>query len=108
MYDMFSQTVEYALRAIVFLADRNPETTTTEQIAEVTRVPSAYLSKVLQSLSRGGLVRSQRGLRGGFTLTKDPSEMKRPVLKSHASVTIGEPETDFRVIVCSSMIEESL
>ena len=72
---MLSQTVEYALRAIVFLADRNPETTTTEQIAEVTRVPTAYLSKVLQSLSRGGLVRSQRGLRGGFTLAKDPAEL---------------------------------
>lgn len=72
---MLSQTVEYALRAIVFLADRAPETTTTEQIAEATKVPTAYLSKVLQSLSRKGLVRSQRGLGGGFTLGKCPDDL---------------------------------
>jgi Rrf2 family nitric oxide-sensitive transcriptional repressor len=41
---------------------------TTSEIAQATRVPMAYLSKVLQTLSRGGIVLSQRGLGGGFTL----------------------------------------
>jgi Rrf2 family nitric oxide-sensitive transcriptional repressor len=57
---MFSQTVEYALRAAAFLAGRAPEARTTDQIAVATRVPKAYLSKVLQGLSRGGVVHSQR------------------------------------------------
>jgi Rrf2 family protein len=43
---------------------------TTQQIASRTRVPAGYLSKVLQSLGRSGLVEAQRGLRGGFTLTQ--------------------------------------
>lgn len=72
---MLSQTVEYALRAVVFLADQAPQTTTTEQIAEATKVPGAYLSKVLQSLSKAELVRSQRGLRGGFTLARGADEI---------------------------------
>jgi Rrf2 family protein len=38
-------------------------------------VPEGYLSKVLQILSRGGLVRSQRGLHGGSVLTRDPAEI---------------------------------
>lgn len=67
---MLSQTVEYALRAAVFLADQAPEPRTTDQIARVTRVPHAYLSKVLQCLARAGLVTSQRGLHGGFVLAK--------------------------------------
>ncbi|HLW63807.1 MAG TPA: Rrf2 family transcriptional regulator [Gemmataceae bacterium] len=67
---MFSQTVEYALRAAVYLADQAPQPRTTEQIAAATRVPRAYLSKVLQSLSRGGIVHSQRGMGGGMTLVK--------------------------------------
>lgn len=71
---MFSQTVEYALRAVVFLADQK-KACTTPQIAEVTKVPAPYLAKVLQSLSRGGLVKSQRGLHGGFTLALDPSQI---------------------------------
>jgi len=67
---MISQTVEYALRAATYLADQSPEPRTTEQIANVTRVPHAYLSKVLQNLARAGLVASQRGLHGGFVLAK--------------------------------------
>jgi Rrf2 family nitric oxide-sensitive transcriptional repressor len=71
---MISQTVEYALRAVVYLADQG-ESRTVVQIAEVTKVPAAYLSKVMQSLSRAKLVHSQRGLHGGFTLTKDPKDI---------------------------------
>jgi Rrf2 family transcriptional regulator, nitric oxide-sensitive transcriptional repressor len=61
------------LRAAVYLADQAPNPRTTEQIANVTKVPQAYLSKVMQSLSRAGLVNSQRGLRGGFALAR-PTE----------------------------------
>jgi Rrf2 family nitric oxide-sensitive transcriptional repressor len=70
---MFSQTVEYALRAVVYLAGQAPEARTTDQVAAATRVPKAYLSKVLQGLVRAGVVRSQRGLGGGMTLVKPPS-----------------------------------
>jgi len=44
---MFSQTVEYALRAVLYLAREAPSPRTTDQIALATRVPKAYLSKVL-------------------------------------------------------------
>ena len=70
---MFSQTVEYALRAVVHLADQAPAARTTDQIAAATLVPKAYLSKVLQGLVRAKLVRSQRGLGGGITLAREPA-----------------------------------
>jgi Rrf2 family nitric oxide-sensitive transcriptional repressor len=72
---MFSQTVEYALRAVVHLASETPRARTTEQIAEVTKVPRAYLSKVLQNLGRAGLVQSQRGVGGGITLSKPADQV---------------------------------
>lgn len=72
---MISQTVEYALRAAVYLADQEGSPRTTQQIAEVTKVPTAYLSKVMQNLGRAGLVHGQRGLHGGFTLAKAPREI---------------------------------
>ena len=72
---MFSQTVEYALRAVCYLASQSPKACTTEEVAGVTKVPRAYLSKVLQSLGRGGIVHSQRGLGGGMTLTKEPKDL---------------------------------
>jgi Rrf2 family protein len=72
---MFSQTVEYALRAVVHMADRAPASRTTEQIAAATRVPKAYLSKVLQALVQAGVVYSQRGIGGGMMLAKSPSDL---------------------------------
>lgn len=72
---MFSQTVEYALRAVAFLASQNPEGRTTDQIATATRVKKPYLAKVLQHLVRGGVVHSQRGVGGGMTLVKPPAEL---------------------------------
>jgi Rrf2 family nitric oxide-sensitive transcriptional repressor len=72
---VFSQTTEYALRAIVWLAAHHGEPQTTLQIAAATRVPAGYLSKVLQALGRADLVHSQRGLYGGFTLTHHPEEI---------------------------------
>jgi Rrf2 family transcriptional regulator, nitric oxide-sensitive transcriptional repressor len=65
---MFSQTVEYALRAVVHLAALPGEPQTAQQIAVRTKVPAPYLSKVLQHLARAGLVTSQRGIHGGFAL----------------------------------------
>jgi Rrf2 family protein len=72
---MFSLTVEYALRAVVHLAGQAPLSQTTDQIAAATRVPKAYLSKVLQGLSQANIVHSKRGLGGGMVLTKLPSKL---------------------------------
>lgn len=72
---MFSQTVEYALRAVVHLASSAPAGRTTEEIARATRVPQAYLSKVLQNLVQAGILRSQRGLGGGISLVRQPNEL---------------------------------
>lgn len=72
---MFSQTVEYALRAVVFLAQNPNTSSTTEQVAEATKVPAAYLAKVLQALVKAGIVRSQRGVGGGVMLARQADEL---------------------------------
>jgi Rrf2 family protein len=72
---MFSQTTEYALRTVVFLATLRGKPATTKQIAAATRTPEGYLSKILQALSRAGLVKSQRGLHGGSVLARDPADV---------------------------------
>ena len=68
---MITQTAEYALRAITHLALNPDKPQTAQQVAAATHVPLPYLSKVLQLLSRAGLIQAQRGLHGGFTLLQD-------------------------------------
>lgn len=72
---MFSQTVEYALRAVVYLADQSPTPRTTEQVSQATLVPKAYLAKVIQNLCRGKILKSKRGIGGGVSLVKSPGEL---------------------------------
>jgi len=67
---LFSQTTEYALRAMAWLA-LSPETLVpTVTLAEKTLVPSHYLAKVLQQLSSANLVTGRRGVRGGYKLAR--------------------------------------
>jgi Rrf2 family nitric oxide-sensitive transcriptional repressor len=72
---LISRTSEYALRAVIWLVQEPARSRTTRQIAAGTRTPPDYVSKVLQLLARTGLVRSQRGLGGGFRLAGDPAQI---------------------------------
>ena len=72
---MLSQTLEYALRAVAFLAQTGAKARTAQEIAAATRVPANYLAKVLGQLARAGVVSSQRGLGGGFALARPADEL---------------------------------
>jgi len=72
---MISPTAEYALRAVVAIAQGGGEVVVTSSLVEMTKVPAGYLPKVLQTLRRAGLVHSRRGLGGGFTLAKAPEKI---------------------------------
>lgn len=69
---MLSQTVEYALRAMMHLARLDGAPVNCQTIAAETRVPQGYLSKVMRDLVVAGLVASFRGPNGGFILAKPP------------------------------------
>jgi Rrf2 family protein len=72
---MFSQTVEYALRAMMYLASTEGAAQTSERIAAETRVPPGYICKVMRDLVRARLVTSFRGPGGGFMLTGTPDKI---------------------------------
>ncbi len=72
---MLTLTSEYALRAVVHLAQVGGGPVTAPFIAERTKVPAGYLQKILRTLSRAGILDSQRGVGGGFLLARKPSEI---------------------------------
>lgn len=72
---MWSQTADYALRAVMCLAADSPLRLTTPQVAARTGIPAGYLAKVLQLLTRAGLVASHRGYGGGFALAIAPADL---------------------------------
>ncbi len=74
---MLSQTAEYALCAVLYLAERADEgTVRVGQMAQALRIPHNYLSKILHRLARAGVLASTRGKSGGFELAV-PAERLR-------------------------------
>jgi len=69
---LFSKTSKYAIKAVLFLAVNSSEKkrVMVKEIAEPINVPQAYIAKLLQKLSREGLISSARGPKGGFYLNE--------------------------------------
>ena len=73
---MLSQTAEYALRTVLYLADRRDDGLVgAEELARVLGVPRNYLSKTLHRLTRERILFSARGKGGGFRLAADPKRL---------------------------------
>ena len=72
---MISQTSEYALRAVVCLAQSSEKPHTTAEIAKLTKVPEHYLSKVMLMLAKHEVVYSKKGLHGGYILAHLPENL---------------------------------
>jgi Rrf2 family protein len=72
---MLSQTVEYALRATLFVARIHPQAMPVNEIADGIAAPRGYLAKILSELARAGVLESSRGPGGGFRLATDPDTL---------------------------------
>jgi Rrf2 family protein len=72
-----SQKLEYAMRAMIELAQRRDEAVLVpaREIAERQQVPLRFLEQQLGALSKAGLVESFRGAGGGCRLARDPAEI---------------------------------
>lgn len=72
---MISKTAEYALRAVACMAGQPNCPLSANTLAEKTRVPRRYLTRVLQDLCAAGLVRSRPGPGGGYELAALPKKL---------------------------------
>ena len=73
---MLSSTSDYALRAILVLAQADGDRPMrADEIARATGSPANYLAKTLNALAKAGLVASSRGPLGGFTLSVPADEL---------------------------------
>jgi Rrf2 family protein len=64
--------IEYALRAMIHLADNPEGVARGSVIARQEQIPKYYLEKVIRDLMRRGLVRARRGPGGGYQLARPP------------------------------------
>jgi Rrf2 family protein len=70
-----SKKADYGLIALKHLAQHADESVSAREIATEYRIPAELLAKILQRLARKGLLVSQQGIRGGYVLARDPSQI---------------------------------
>lgn len=72
-WDMFSKACEYGIRATIFIAGQSAQSrkVSLKEVASEIDSPEAYTSKILQKLSKHGVVLSGKGPRGGFSIDSD-------------------------------------
>jgi Rrf2 family protein len=77
-YSMLKLTkkADYGLMALKFLAE-HPETValSTKDVADAYGIPAQLLAKILQQLTKSGLLRSHAGMNGGYALARDAREI---------------------------------
>ena len=85
---------DYASRALLSLALHESEAgpTSVRDIAERTGLPQPYLEQILLALKGAGLVRSKRGVGGGYVLARPINEIKLSEIVSAVDgpITVGD------------------
>lgn len=86
---------DYACRALLSLALRAGDglgPTSVRDIAERTGLPQPYLEQILLALKGAGLVRSKRGVGGGYLLNREPKEIRLSEIVSAVDgpITLGD------------------
>src|SRR5665213_2065191 len=69
-----TRAADYAVRVVIHLATHTEGRVLLPELAAATDAPESFLSKVLQALSRGGLISSRRGQSGGFQISQGGRE----------------------------------
>ncbi len=68
---LFSRSCEYGIQATVFVSLQPPEALySIKEISEKLKIPSPYLAKILQTLSKREILASVKGPNGGFKLAR--------------------------------------
>jgi Rrf2 family protein len=70
-----SAKADYAVRAAVELASAVPGPVKAERIAQAQEIPLKFLENIMGDLRNAGLVRSQRGVEGGYWLARPADEI---------------------------------
>ena len=70
-----SAKTDYAIRALLSLAAREPELTKVDAVVSEQGLPRKFIEAILGDLRRAGLVRSQRGAEGGYALNRPASNI---------------------------------
>ena len=70
-----TRQADYAIRCVLYLSREDERSASVGEISRAMHVPKSFLAKIVQRLVKSELVRSTRGINGGFQLAKMPKDI---------------------------------
>ncbi|MEW6585674.1 MAG: Rrf2 family transcriptional regulator [Nitrospirota bacterium] len=70
-----TRETDYAIRCVYYLTRNRDRVSMVDEIARSMSIPKSFLAKIVQKLAKVGIVKSFRGMKGGFQLAKDPIKL---------------------------------
>lgn len=98
---MLANATGYAATALGYIAAAGGKPVLVRSIADACEIPAPYLSKIINTLSKNELVTTQRGIGGGVTLNRAPTEVTLFDLCKMLDDPILQPRCILAVTVCS-------
>ncbi len=66
---------DYAIRIVLYMSQNNKKIYSVKEISQKTLIPKEFLSKIIQKLKKEKILKSIRGIKGGYSLIKKPEEI---------------------------------
>jgi len=70
-----TRETDYAIRCVLYLSKKEETIVMVDEISQAMSIPKSFLAKILQKLSKAAVVKSFRGVKGGFRLAKKPEQV---------------------------------
>ena len=83
------------------LAKRNGATASAAELAEELGIPGAFLRRILQRLGRQGMIRSWKGIGGGFVLAMSPTDILVSDIVTALQGPVRISDCDIREAICA-------
>ena len=72
---LITRDSDYAIRALSYIARRKDKVVSVKELAKRLRIPKPFLRKILQKLNKKALLKSYKGIGGGFMLLCSPHKI---------------------------------
>jgi Rrf2 family protein len=97
----FTKAEEYGIIGMIHLA-RQPRGAVVSlgEISRAEDIPDKFLAKIFQNLTKAGIVKSHRGVRGGFSLAKTPRKITMGEIISSVQGDADPMKCFFEHVVC--------
>jgi len=97
---LINRDVDYAARALVFMARANKPTVSVAKMREQVGVTGPFLRKIMQKLHKAGIVHAVKGKGGGFALARNPENISLRLLIDVLQGRLALNDCVFRQKIC--------